>query len=62
VSIALVREATIPFSSIGPNDIGGVLYARDLPHSAGYVSACFVAVALVMVILTKRLQIITRSA
>ena len=42
--------------------IGGVLYARDLLYSAGYVAACFVALALAMVILTKPRQIMTRSA
>jgi predicted MFS family arabinose efflux permease len=37
--------------------IGGVLYARDLLHAAGYVAAAFVALALTMVIATgpKRL-------
>ena len=33
--------------------IGGVLYARDLLYGAGYVAMSFVALALVMVILTK---------
>jgi DHA1 family inner membrane transport protein len=33
--------------------IGGLLYARDLLHAAGYVAAAFVALALVTVILTK---------
>jgi DHA1 family inner membrane transport protein len=33
--------------------IGGFLYARDLLHSAGYVAAAFVALALVIVILTR---------
>jgi predicted MFS family arabinose efflux permease len=33
--------------------IGGVLYARDLLYGAGYVAAAFVALALMMVILTK---------
>jgi predicted MFS family arabinose efflux permease len=33
--------------------IGGVLYARDLLYAAGYVSMCFVALALITVILTK---------
>jgi MFS transporter, DHA1 family, inner membrane transport protein len=33
--------------------IGGVLYARDLLHGAGYVSMGFVALALMAVILTK---------
>jgi predicted MFS family arabinose efflux permease len=33
--------------------IGGVLYARELLHAAGYVAAAFVALALTTVILTK---------
>jgi DHA1 family inner membrane transport protein len=33
--------------------IGGALYARDLLHSAGYVSMGFVALAVMMVVLTK---------
>ena len=33
--------------------IGGLLFARDWLHGAGYVSAAFVALALTMVILTK---------
>lgn len=33
--------------------IGGVLYARDLLYGAGYVSACFVALALLTVMLTR---------
>jgi predicted MFS family arabinose efflux permease len=36
--------------------IGGVLYARDLLYAAGYVSMGFVALALVMVVLTKPRQ------
>jgi MFS transporter, DHA1 family, inner membrane transport protein len=36
--------------------IGGVLYARDLLYGAGYVSVGFVALALVMVVLTKPRQ------
>ena len=36
--------------------IGGVLYARDLLHAAGYVAAAFVALALTTVILTKPKQ------
>jgi MFS transporter, DHA1 family, inner membrane transport protein len=33
--------------------IGGVLYARDLPYGSGWVSMGFVAMALIMVIVTK---------
>jgi MFS transporter, DHA1 family, inner membrane transport protein len=36
--------------------IGGALYARDLLYDAGYVSMGFVALALVMVVLTKPRQ------
>ena len=36
--------------------IGGVLYAHDLLYAAGYVSVGFVALALVMVVLTKPRQ------
>ncbi len=36
--------------------IGGVLYARDLLHGAGYVAAVFVALALITVIATGRLD------
>jgi len=36
--------------------IGGVLYARNLLYGAGYVSTGFVALALVMVVLTKPRQ------
>src|SRR5260370_206366 len=32
--------------------VGGLLYARDLVHAAGYVAAVFVALALTLVILT----------
>ena len=33
--------------------IGGFLYARDLLYASGYVSAAFIALALVMAILTR---------
>ena len=42
--------------------IGGALYARDLLYAAGYVSASLIAVALVVVILTRPRQIMTASA
>jgi predicted MFS family arabinose efflux permease len=35
--------------------IGGVLYARDLLHTSGYVAAGFVALALITVILTRKI-------
>ena len=36
--------------------IGGMLFARDLLHGAGYVAAAFIALALMVVILTKPQQ------
>ena len=36
--------------------IGGMLFARDLLHGAGYVAAAFIALALRVVILTKPRQ------
>ena len=36
--------------------IGGVLYARDLLHGAGYVATAFVLLAVVTVILTRPRQ------
>ncbi|HMH72236.1 MAG TPA: MFS transporter, partial [Bradyrhizobium sp.] len=33
--------------------IGGMLFACDLLHGAGYVAAAFIALALMVVILTK---------
>jgi len=33
--------------------IGAVLFARDLLHGAGYVAVGFVAVAVIMVAMTK---------
>jgi predicted MFS family arabinose efflux permease len=33
--------------------IGGILYTRDLLHSAGYVAMGFVVLAVITVILTK---------
>ncbi len=36
--------------------IGGVLYARDLLYGAGYVAVGFVALALMMVVLTRQRQ------
>ncbi len=37
--------------------IGGVLYARDLLYGTGYVAVVFVALALVIVILTGPRQV-----
>jgi predicted MFS family arabinose efflux permease len=42
--------------------IGGLLFARDWLHGAGYVSAAFVALALTMVILTKPRRAAARPA
>jgi predicted MFS family arabinose efflux permease len=35
--------------------IGGMLYARDLPYAAGYVSTGFVALAVIAVLGTRRI-------
>ena len=37
--------------------IGGMLFVRDLLHGAGYVAAAFIALALIVVILTKPRQV-----
>lgn len=39
--------------------IGGILFARDLFHSAGYVAVAFVALALVIVITTRPRSVLT---
>lgn len=41
--------------------IGGVLYARDLLHGAGYAAVAFVALALVVVTLTRPRQVAASS-
>ena len=42
--------------------IGGLLYARDLLFGAGYVSVGFVALALIMVVLTKQRRAVASPA
>ena len=42
--------------------IGGLLYARDLLYGAGYVSVGFVALALMMVVLTKQRRAVASPA
>jgi len=42
--------------------IGGLLYARDLLFGAGYVSVGFVALALMMVVLTKQRRAVASPA
>jgi predicted MFS family arabinose efflux permease len=42
--------------------IGGLLYARDLLYGAGYVSVGFVALALLMVVLTKQRRAVASPA
>ena len=42
--------------------IGGMLFVRDLLHGAGYVAAAFIALALIVVILTKPRQAPALSA
>jgi MFS transporter, DHA1 family, inner membrane transport protein len=41
--------------------IGGGLYARDLLHGAGYVAMGFVALALIVVILTRPRRVVTST-
>jgi predicted MFS family arabinose efflux permease len=33
--------------------IGGILFSRDLLHEAGYVAAAFIALAVIVVTLTR---------
>jgi hypothetical protein len=53
-SVALNMSVLYVGQAVG-SAIGGVLYARDLLYGAGYVSAGFVVLALIVVIFTSRL-------
>jgi len=52
-SVALNTSVIYVGQAIG-SAIGGALFARDLFYEAGYVSAAFIALALMLVILTSR--------
>jgi MFS transporter, DHA1 family, inner membrane transport protein len=54
-SVSLNTSALYIGQAIG-SAIGGMLFARDLLHGAGYVAAAFIALALMVVILTKPRQ------
>jgi predicted MFS family arabinose efflux permease len=51
-SVSLNASVLYIGQAVGPA-IGGMLFARDLLHGAGYVAAAFIALALMVVILTK---------
>jgi MFS transporter, DHA1 family, inner membrane transport protein len=51
-SVALNTSVLYIGQAVG-SAIGGALFARDLLHGAGYVAMGFIALALMMVVLTK---------
>ncbi|HEY2211596.1 MAG TPA: MFS transporter [Bradyrhizobium sp.] len=59
-SVSLNTSALYIGQAIG-SAAGGVLFARDLPYGAGYVSAAFIALALFVMTLTKPRQAGTLS-
>jgi predicted MFS family arabinose efflux permease len=54
-SVSLNTSALYIGQAIG-SATGGILFARDLLHGAGYVSVAFIALALVVVTLTRPRQ------
>jgi predicted MFS family arabinose efflux permease len=59
-SVSLNTSALYIGQAIG-SAAGGMLFARDLLHSAGYVSVAFIALALFVVTLTKPRQVVAFS-
>jgi predicted MFS family arabinose efflux permease len=59
-SVSLNTSALYIGQAIG-SAAGGMLFARDLLHGAGYVSVAFIALALFVVTLTKPRQVVALS-